>query len=262
VVKLTKVVGVVYKANMKEETFQPTDFKLECTTVWSFPQRGDWATHNSSFRGNWAPQISRNIILRYSKEKDIVLDQMVGSGTTAIECKLLNRNFIGIDINPEMINITKKAIDFESQSNAKIMINIGDARKLESIKDESIDLIATHPPYVDIIKYSNGKIDGDLSNIHDIDEFCNEMLKIAKECFRVLKTNKYCAILIGDTRRKKYYVTLAYKVMQEFLKAGFKLKEDIIKRQWNCRTTPFWTKKSQEYNFLLLMHEHLFVFEK
>jgi len=183
VVKLTKVVGVVYKANMKEETFQPTDFKLECTTVWSFPQRGDWATHNSSFRGNWAPQISRNIILRYSKEKDIVLDQMVGSGTTAIECKLLNRNFIGIDINPEMINITKKAIDFESQSNAKIMINIGDARKLESIKDESIDLIATHPPYVDIIKYSNGKIDGDLSNIHDIDEFCNEMLKIAKECF-------------------------------------------------------------------------------
>ncbi|MFH1540895.1 MAG: DNA methyltransferase [Elusimicrobiota bacterium] len=240
----------------------PIDFKLECSTVWSFPKRGDWATHSSSFRGNWSPQMPRNIILRYSKEGDTILDQMVGSGTTAIECKLLNRNFIGIDINSKMIDLTKKAVDFKSEHNVKIVFNVDDARNMKSIKDESIDLIATHPPYTDIIKYSEGKIEGDLSNIHDIDEFCNEMEKVAKECVRVLKPKKYCAILIGDTRRKKYYVSLAYRVMQEFLKAGFKLKEDIIKHQWNCKTTPFWAKKSQEYNFLLIMHEHLFVFEK
>ncbi|MBI5572977.1 MAG: methyltransferase domain-containing protein [Elusimicrobia bacterium] len=240
----------------------PIDFKLECSTVWSFPKRGNWVTHSSSFRGNWAPQMPRNIILRYSKESDTVLDQMVGSGTTAIECKLLKRNFIGIDINPKMIGLTKKAVDFKSQHDIKTILNVGDAKNLNSIKDESVDLIATHPPYADIIKYSNGKIEGDLSNIHDIDEFCNEMEKVAKECFRVVKPKKYCAILIGDTRRKKYYVSLAYRVMQEFLNVGFKLREDIIKHQWNCKTTPFWAKKSQEYNFLLIMHEHLFVFEK
>jgi len=39
-------------------------------------------------------------------------------------------------------------------------------------------------------------------------------------------------------------------------------KEDIIKRQWNCTTTPYWSQKSKDYNFLLIMHEHLFVFEK
>jgi hypothetical protein len=50
--------------------------------------------------------------------------------------------------------------------------------------------------------------------------------------------------------------------MQLFLDAGFKLKEDIIKQQWNCETAPYWAEKSKEYNFLLIMHEHLFVFEK
>ncbi len=40
------------------------------------------------------------------------------------------------------------------------------------------------------------------------------------------------------------------------------LKEDVIKHQWRCKATPFWLKKSIEYNFLLLMHEHLFIFRK
>ncbi len=67
---------------------------------------------------------------------------------------------------------------------------------------------------------------------------------------------------IGDTRRKKFYIPLAYKVMERFLRAGFALKEDIIKVQHNCKATGFWVKKSKEYNFLLIMHEHIFVFYK
>jgi hypothetical protein len=77
-----------------------------------------------------------------------------------------------------------------------------------------------------------------------------------------LKKDKYCAILIGDTRRKKMYQPLAFKVMERFLKVGFLLKEDIIKHQHNCKATGFWVNKSKEYNFLLIMHEHLFVFKK
>jgi DNA modification methylase len=129
-------------------------------------------------------------------------------------------------------------------------------------KSHSVDLIATHPPYADIIKYSDGKIGGDLSNIHDIDKFCEEIKKVALECLRVLKPKKYCGILIGDTRRKTYFTPIAYKVMQNFINVGFRLKEDIIKVQWHCKTTPYWSQKSKDYNFLLIMHEHLFVFEK
>ncbi len=62
-----------------------------------------------------------------------------------------------------------------------------------------------HPPYVDIDKYSEWKIKKDFSNIHDIDKFCDEIEKVAKEGFRVLKTWKFCAILMWDTRRNKLY---------------------------------------------------------
>jgi len=250
---------------IKEATVQPNNFELETTTVWSFPQRGKWATHQASFRGNWAPQIPRNLILRYSKPGDIVLDQMCGCGTTLIECKLTGRNAIAFDINPKMVELSRNNLKFDIDSNVPktdINIRIGDARHLKEIDDSSVDLIATHPPYADIIKYSEGKIDADLSNIHNIDKFCDEMKMVASECFRVLKPIRYCSILIGDTRRKKYFTPIAYRVMQHFIDAGFKLKEDIIKHQWNCKTTPYWGQKSKEYNFLLIMHEHLFVFEK
>lgn len=242
----------------------PENFELEYSTVWSFPKRGDWATHKSDFRGNWAPQIPRNVILRYSKEGDTVLDPMVGSGTTLIECKLLGRNGIGYDINPNTVKLAKDRLDFDSGYNGKLKVNIdiGDARNLKKIPDNSIDLIATHPPYTDIIKYSDGKIEADLSNIHNIDEFCDEIEKIAMECSRVLKPNKFCAILVGDTRRKGMFTVISYKVMERFLKAGFLLKEDIIKVQHNCTTTPFWKSQSKKFGFHLIMHEHLFVFKK
>jgi len=246
----------------KVKLLEPKEFEQECTTVWSFRRRGNWATHKSKYRGNWAPEVVRNLLMRYSKEGDYVLDPMIGGGTTAIECKLLNRNLLALDVNPDAISITQDALDFETEHNPTIKLELNDSRKLPMLKDESIDFVLNHPPYADIIKYSDKKIDADLSNIHDIDEFCNEMKKVAKEFYRVLKPNKYCAILIGDTRRNKMYQPMAFKVMQKFLDVGFELKEDIIKQQHNCKATGFWVNKSKDYNFLLIMHEHLFIFEK
>ena len=93
-------------------------------------------------------------------------------------------------------------------------------------------------------------------------KFCDEIEIVAKELFRVLKPDKYCAILIGDTRKGKHFVPLAFNVMQRFLKVGFVLKEDIIKVQHNCTTTERWRTKAPQEKFYLIMHEHLFVFRK
>ncbi|PIE85253.1 site-specific DNA-methyltransferase [Candidatus Gracilibacteria bacterium] len=192
---------------------------------------------------------------------------MIGGGTTAIEAKILGRNLLCYDINPEAIKLTKSLLNFEidlegQEEFGRVEIQKHNAtKKNENLKKESIDFILMHPPYADIIKYSNG-IKGDLSQIHDIDEFCDKMEKVAIESFRVLKPGKFLAILMGDTRRKKMYQPLAFKVMERFLKVGFALKEDIIKVQHNCKATGFWVKKSKDHNFLLIMHEHLFIFQK
>lgn len=241
--------------------WQPENFELEMTTHWSFPQRGDWATHDAKWRGNWSPYIPRNIILRYSQEGDLVLDQFAGGGTTLVEAKLLNRDIIGIDVNDAALERCREKTSFDYEpAKGKVFINKGDARKLNKIPDESIDLICTHPPYADIIKYSED-IEGDLSRLK-VKDFLEQMKPVASECFRVLKKGKFCVILMGDTRQKGCMIPMSFDVMKIFQDAGFTLKELIIKQQHNCKATGYWKTNSVKYNFLLIAHEYLFVFRK
>lgn len=128
------------------------------------------------------------------------------------------------------------------------------------IASETVDLIATHPPYVNIIKYAHG-VEGDLSEFNDYSLFFKEFKKAISEYYRVLKPNAYCAILIGDTHNKSHYVPVSTKMMMEFLAQGFILKEDIIKKEWNCESDRY-LQKYANANFLLTMHEHLFIFRK
>ncbi|MBO7508177.1 MAG: methyltransferase domain-containing protein [Clostridia bacterium] len=245
----------------KIKKWAPDDFELEMTTHWSFPKRGDWATHDAGWRGNWSPYIPRNIILRYSNEGDWILDQFAGGGTTLVEAKLLNRNIIGVDVNDIALARcqNKTTFDYE-KAKGKVVIKKADARNLQFIKDESIDLICTHPPYANIIKYSEDIIE-DLSLLK-ISDFLEAMKQVASESYRVLKKGKYCAILMGDTRQKGHIIPMSFDVMRIFEDAGFKLKELIIKEQHNCKATGYWKTNSIKYNFLLIAHEYLFVFKK
>ena len=245
---------------MKITKWVPDNFELEMTTAWSFPNRGNWATHDAKYRGNWSPYIPRNLLLRYSNEGDLVLDQFAGGGTTLVEAKLLNRNIIGMDINPAALERCKEKIDFDYEDCGQVYIKQGDARNLDFIPDKSIDFICTHPPYANIISYSGG-IDGDLSQLK-VADFLAEMQKVASESFRVLKKDKFCAILMGDTRQKGHMIPMSFEVMKIFEQAGFRLKELIIKEQHNCKATGFWKTNSVKHNFLLIAHEYLFVFRK
>jgi|Deesub1362A_J573_1020465.scaffolds.fasta_scaffold04290_4 SAM-dependent methyltransferase len=268
---ITQTYGInisVLKKPKKVKRWAPKDFKEETTTVWSFKQRGNWATHDGRYRGNWSPYIPRNVILKYSKPGDVVLDYFVGGGTTAVEAKLLGRKCIARDINPAAIGLTLENLKFdipqsfneESHFHHEPEVSVGDARDLSDIPDESINLICAHPPYAGIISYSS-KVEGDLSKL-SVEQFLVEMGKVAKESLRVLKPGGKCAILIGDTRKKKHVVPIGFQTINVFLNAGFKLKELVIKRQHNCKTTGFWYERSIKYNFLLLAHEYLPIFEK
>lgn len=267
---MRKTFGVSISSPKKERTikrYEPKDFQEETTTVWSFKSRGDWATHSGEYRGNWSPYIPRNVILKYSNPGELVLDYFCGAGTTAVEAKLLGRRCIALDINEKAIELARKNVDFQiptkCQRHNKIYepeLLVGDARDLSFLREESVDLICAHPPYANIIHYTNNK-ESDLSFL-EIDQYLMELVKVAQESYRVLKPGRKCAILIGDMRKHRHVIPLGFMVIDVFLKAGFKLKELVIKRQHNCKTTGFWYENSIKYNFLLLAHEYLPIFEK
>lgn len=232
--------------------YNPKEFELEKTTIWSFKERGKWATHKGDYRGNCSPQVPRNLILKYTKENDIVLDPFCGSGTSMIECKLLNKKGIGIDVNVEVLKLAKSRLNFEYNTIYEPKLIKADSTNLQSIiPNEKIDFIFAHPPYADIIKYSE-----DISR-SNLQEFLNQINLFSKECFRVLKKDKICSVLIGDIRKNKNVIPLGFYVMNIFIQTGFALKEIIIKEQHNCKKTDYWKNKSKD--FYLLSHEYVFV---
>jgi len=239
---------------------RPDNFKLEKNSIWSFPERGSWSTHDAKYRGNWSPYVPRNLILRYTSENELILDQFAGGGTTLVEAKLLNRNILGVDINPVSLKRCHEKTAFTCVNAGKVYIKQGDARNLDFIPDKSIDFICTHPPYANIIRYSDG-IKGDISSL-GLSDFLEQMKSVSSECYRVLKQKKFCAILMGDTRKRGHIITLSFDVMKIFESSGFKVKEIIIKEQHNCKYTERWKKKSETHNFLMIAHEYLFVFQK
>ena len=86
----------------------------------------------------------------------MVLDQFAGGGTTLVEAKLLRRNVIGVDVNDDALRRCKKKYRFHWESDYNVYLKHGDARKLDFIPNEKIDLICTHPPYANMVKYSCG----------------------------------------------------------------------------------------------------------
>jgi len=268
----------------------PEELSDISTTVWSFPKRGAWATHRGDYRGNWPPQVARALILMYTEPGDTVLDPMVGGGTTCIEAKLLGRNCIGVDINYNAVMLTlhrlywlEKALEeaagqksilsylgqdpandttIDDIRKARIEIYHGDARNLDAVSNSSIDLVATHPPYFNIIRYSRrGKTPGDLSAAKQLEDYLRMLRDVAREAYRVLKPGHHIGMLLGDTRVHKHYVPITHYALQLLLDTGFILKEEIIKIQHKMKTTrEKWAKLTRD--FLLIYHEKLFIMRK
>jgi DNA modification methylase len=263
----------------------PNELTDISTTVWSFPERGAWATHRGDYRGNWAPQIPRALILKYTEPGDTVLDPMIGSGTTCIEAILLGRNCIAVDINYNAIMLTHhrlyylvKALrekrqksllgyvkqELENKTSSEVWYKVyhGDARRLDKIPNNSIDLVATHPPYLNIIEYSDSHVEGDLSRTRSLEEYLKLLREVTREIYRVLKPNGILGILIGDTRIKKHYVPLTHYALLTLLDVGFVLKEEVVKIQHKMKTTRELWSRLRDRDFLLIYHEKLFILEK
>ena len=250
----------------RSSNLHPEDFRLEGGTLWRFPKRGAWAVHDGDYRGNWPPQLVRNLILRYTSEGDLVVDPTVGGGTTAIESALLRRACVASDISPHAISLTRRKIAelkslVNKQSGRRFVVPTvrrADARHLSFVKDHSAKLVCLHPPYWNLLRYTYA-VEGDLSRIRDLDDYLTELKRIASEAYRIVRPDGYGAVLIGDIRNRGHFEPLGFKVFQAFTHAGFVPENVIIKSQHHDRSTQFYVRGKTRN--LLFEHEYVFIFQ-
>ena len=202
-------------------------------SLWVFDKRDTSGAHLAWYWGNFIPQIPHQMMLRYTKKGDWVLDTFVGSGTTLIECRRLGRNGIEIELNPEVAQRAKELIEKEqNKDNVVNEIIIGDSRRID-IKQilgkygiKQAQLLIMHPPYHDIIKFSKDK--EDLSNAKNTEEFLKMFGEVIDNTTPYLEKERYFALVIGDKYSKGEWIPLGFYCMQEVLKR-------VSIEKYNCK---------------------------
>jgi len=240
-------------------------------SLWIFDKRDTSGAHLGWYWGNFIPQIPRQMMLRYSKKEDWILDTFVGSGTTLIECRRLGRNGIGIELNPEVAQKAKELIEKEqNRYNVVSEVIIGDSSIvdikaiLDNYKIDKVQLLIMHPPYHNIIKFSNDE--RDLSNAKTVEEFLKMFSRVVDNATPYLERGRYFALVIGDKYSKGEWIPLGFYCMQEVLKRGYLLKSIIVKNFEETRgkrnQKELWRYRALVGGFYIFKHEYIILFKK
>lgn len=246
-------------------------------SLWIIGERDKSGAHRGDYHGNFIPQIPNQLMRRFTKRGDVVLDTFLGSGTTLIECKRSGRNGIGIELLPKVAEIAKQRISQESLFDSKVFteILIADSTKKETRQDvekilkshgrKNVQLIIMHPPYHDIIKFSDRP--DDLSNAKSVDEFLKLFGNVVSNFLDLLEKKHYLAVVIGDKYTNSEWVPLGFLTMQEVLnRDGLILKSILVKNMVNNRAKRnqehLWRYRALVGGFYIFRHEYILLFQK
>ena len=226
--------------------FEKPKLKLQTTTLWEYPSQhyGKAIQGDKDYKGATPSYVIWNLLERYTRENDVVVDPMCGSGTTMDVAKELRRKAIGFDIAPYREGILP-----------------ADARKIP-LESSSADFVFVDPPYSTHVEYSDspqciGKLDSRGS------EYFTAMAKVISEIHRILKNRRFMALYVCDSFKKgKPFSAIGFELFS-LLQKHFK-PMDIISVTRHNRTLKrnHWHTSAIEGNYFLRGFNYLFIMKK
>ena len=243
-------------------------------SLWQIDARDRTGGHQLDYHGNFVPQIATQTYLRYTKENDVVLDLFLGSGTSAIEAVRLNRRLVGVELKPDLVEAVRAKIAPDLLDN-RIRLLRGDstttetaARVREALSEMGADraqLLVLHPPYHDIIQFSEDS--ADLSNAASLEAFLDLFETVARHGLDLLEPGRFAVLVIGDKYAKGELIPLGFYCMERMQRAGFRTKGIVVKNitgneLGKGRDSNLWRYRALAGGYYIFKHEYVIVFQK
>lgn len=239
-------------------------------SLWIIPNRDNSGAHDGHYHGNFVPQIAHQLLTRYTKTGDFVLDTFAGSGTTLIEAQRMRRNSIGIELQPDVAMEAIGRIHSEQVEGIIADTFVDDSRTfdtdriLDTYKIKNVQFILYHPPYWDIIKFS--PLENDLSNSQTLESFIDNFRQVVNNTSKILEKGRYCAVVIGDKYANSQLVPLGFYCMQAMQQEGLTLKATVVKNfeetKGKANQKALWKQRALQNGLYLFKHEYIFIFKK
>jgi len=247
---------------------------VKTDTLWEFSSRLKEGGHSNEYHGNFIPQIAQQLFERYTKKGDIVLDLFFGSGTSGIEAINMGRRCIGVELKEDLAQkvsekFTPKQlvtdVNIISADSASELTQGKVKARLDIMGKDKAQLLVLHPPYDDIIKFSDRS--EDLSNCASTEKFYDLFKKVAKNGYDLLEDNRFAALIIGDKYSDSQIVSLGFECQERMKQIGFIHKATIVKdMQGNERakgkTANLWRYRALAMGFNIFKHEYIMIFQK
>jgi DNA modification methylase len=244
---------------------------IHTDSLWWVDQRDGSGVHTARYWGNFIPQIPHQMMRRYTKKGEWVLDVFAGSGTTLIEGQRLGRNTVGVELQASVARSARRLVaEEENLHGVTTKLVTGDSAAmnfrgaLRSVGRESVQLAILHPPYFDIIKFSEDE--RDLSNAPSVEAFLEMMGRVVDNVASVLDDDRYLVLVIGDKYANGEWVPLGFQTMNLVLERGFTLKSIIVKNfeetSGKRQKKELWKYRALAGGFYIFKHEYIFVFRK
>jgi hypothetical protein len=248
---------------------------IETGSLWLFNGRDRQNGHQLDYHGNCVPQILTQLLTRFSKQDDVVLDLFLGSGTSAIEAANLGRRAIGVELKAELVEYVRGKLTEQGKDEC-VQIIQGDStdenwtgksirRALQAFGQEDAQFLFLHPPYDDIIRFSD--LERDLSNAGSTEAFLDQFEKVCQLGFDMLEPGRFAGLVIGDKYADGELIPLGFGCMERMNRVGFKTKSIIVKNitgneKAKGRTSNLWRYRALAGGFYVFKHEYVIVFQK